>query len=1195
MTYTCLYLDHPQLASWIMAHVWFITAKRYQIATTLFLDAILLPGATSTDGPHSYDCQFFVETQLRRGMPTNQSVDEQSVSLLQSTLGLESLPSDAAYLQLLYASAEFNHDFLVDNEQRAAQIMLNGLLAVRSTVSLDPMDYYPKTGVHVLVKANGFCLWSSLDFLGYSVKGLKHDIVQLLVDDPTRLITPFHTIRDLLLDGYGLDVRIPEQRKKLVFRLRLLTFDPADEILPSSGWPNDSVVLIVAHIIQRTILLYSYKIDNPGLACLSAVYPCWFGSLSKDKLSAPVSLVFGATPGDKPLCIDKFGHLKDPYMYENTHFDPLITGVKSEEDPIGRPVLTLEYPSFVRPQQAVILLDAPRPETTPVLLEVVDNHSDDSEDSILALTFPSLQADTRVADPVLLALPPPSDGVSIPAFSPPPDSVVVVNSPSVLDAQLEEEIRSRFGSVGNSTSAIRLLLSVYDSLDRDFADSQRNNRQLTERVTQLTAANSQLRRTVIDTIQLVSSDIGLASEIVNHLYDDCAAALVCTGILTALRNTERCSTFVEVSQLNKQVKALLTGCDILRIENARSKQHQCLPDEYVASLLNLREKETHAHQQKTDFLVNEITRLQCLLEESYVQNDDIDQLRCDHDTLLAQVGSLQTLRDRDAAQSRQREQQLLRECETLTSLLPDLEKTTDALQNISCEVQHGLHALRNRDAACSAAVQALLSQQLTAVQSELAISRERERSLIQALKGVRAQNAKLTACLNGDPFPNKSSLHAPPEFEARMPTLKSLQVQLLGIRSVVDDIRGVLPPAVLRAIQQAEVQTDDAVLSDPSALNRSKQFHTQRASRSQPGPKPVSKKSMGVKPPSDTRIGNMVSHSDSRPLDDSPVAYRTRSGNARRYASLGSGYISFSAGTSPEHCFTLDLRLILTFPALRLHRLLYLRQFEFDADLLIKERVLWNEFAVADFRQVIFHATLNSPTPLNHSSIERIVSESYHELNAELHRDWILRKTAFSAFRQYLRMANAQKQKVNTTVFPYLPDSFPSFVADLVSSPSSYTLTGATEQLQAASDSLYSAVSPQVDSALGRLQHLTPTVNSLGSLLNSSLTSLFNSVSPVKPSQRERESGVDAQDTHLNSELASRLQEESVRPKTDDTVGAQENSDMSGIMACKFCAACPFSPSVRAQAGTHTDDTCDRRRKYCQLSGRSDFFKKNLN
>ena len=61
------------------------------------------------------------------------------------------------------------------------------------------------------------------------------------------------------------------------------------------------------------------------------------------------------------------------------------------------------------------------------------------------------ESDSRFDDPVLPALPNPSDGVNIQASSPPPDSVVLVDRPTENDAQFEEEIRSRFCSVGNSS------------------------------------------------------------------------------------------------------------------------------------------------------------------------------------------------------------------------------------------------------------------------------------------------------------------------------------------------------------------------------------------------------------------------------------------------------------------------------------------------------------------------------------------------------------------------------------------------------------------------------------------------------------------------------------------------------------------------------------------------------------------------
>ena len=48
----------------------------------------------------------------------------------------------------------------------------------------------------------------------------------------------------------------------------------------------------------------------------------------------------------------------------------------------GQQVLTLEYRFFVRPRHAAILLVDPHPVPAPVLLEMVDDHSDDSEESI---------------------------------------------------------------------------------------------------------------------------------------------------------------------------------------------------------------------------------------------------------------------------------------------------------------------------------------------------------------------------------------------------------------------------------------------------------------------------------------------------------------------------------------------------------------------------------------------------------------------------------------------------------------------------------------------------------------------------------------------------------------------------------------------------------------------------------------------
>ena len=72
------------------------------------------------------------------------------------------------------------------------------------------------------------------------------------------------------------------------------------------------------------------------------------------------------------------------------------------------------------------------------------------------------------------------------------------------------------------------------------------------------------------------------------------------------------------------------------------------------------------NQAQTVILVQEINSFQCALQESYAQEDDVDSLRRDHDTLLAQIDSLQTLRDRDTAQSREREEQLLRERDQIT-------------------------------------------------------------------------------------------------------------------------------------------------------------------------------------------------------------------------------------------------------------------------------------------------------------------------------------------------------------------------------------------------------------------------------------------------------------------------------------------------------------------------------------------------
>lgn len=990
---------------------------------------------------HDDDVTFTVEAQLRRGMSPNdsQAVDENTLPLVVSSNSAH-LPLDAAYLKLVYSSVLLDRDFLLCEDRQPAQYLLNLLRDMPSPALLDPMDFYPKTGVHVSVQPNGFCLFSSLEYLGFSTRVLKLAIVRLLETDPLRLITPFHTARDLLLDGYGLDVSIQEQREQLVFKLRLLTFDPADEVLPASGWPNDSLILIIAHVLARTILLYSYKLDSAGFACLTAVYPCWFRLRSPDAMPAPVSLFFGATPGDAPLCIDKFGFVKDPHMFENTHFDPLVCGVISGDDLNGKPVLALEHPFSANPDPSVEHL-VESSSSSPPALDLVGTLTDDSEDSILAIAFPALQAYTCVANIVPIALPDPVDNANIPAMS------------SLHD----------------------LVVSVDDSLARQYAESQ-------ECVSRLAAENASLRRTLVEASQLIRSEIALASGITDRLYEACAESLVRVALQQALHNVTVCSHPVDVAQLNTQ----------------------------------------------------ELPYQQAL--------DRIDQLQADHDLLLTQVNSLQTLRDRDAAASRQREQELIDERDSLTDRhrclsyllaqarsaqeeqalllatkaddilslhqrIADLETSLFSVQEHSCEVQRGLFALRKEDADRFAADQAILNQQLLAVQCDLEMCRQREQRLLHELTGVREQNVKLTACLNGDPFPHMRSTLDPVDLAANMPTLTSLQVQLHGLRQVVDDIRGILPPAVLRPIRHTYVQTDPLHSSS----------HSQhRPLRFPVGPKPIS------------RHVHKVAPSSASP-SISPVARRTRSGLLRKSVAPPTGMVK--SGPSDQ-----TMKQVLSFPAARLNRSLYLRLFAHDDHRLLLERDCWNASRVADW--------LSSSSP-DYSDF----TDKLNLSTAVLHRNWILCQRVFGYLRTQCATPSYREPEMSGLRIP----------SPVTSPLSPFTMPDFRGNVFSASDALYSTVSPRIDSALEQLERLSPHVTSLSSLFNSSMTSLFNSVSPVKPSQRERESGVDATNTHLSERLASRLQEDGGSPKE-----------------CSFCSTSKHA-NIRNQAGTHTVRNCFRR------------------
>jgi len=231
------------------------------------------------------------------------------------------------------------------------------------------------------------------------------------------------------------------------------------------------------------------------------------------------------------------------------------------------------------------------------------------------------------------------------------------------------------------------------------------------------------------------------------------------------------------------------------------------------------------------------------------------------------------------------------------------------------------------------------------------------------------------------------------------------------------------------------------------------------------------------------------------------------------------------------------MKQVLSFPAARLNRSLYLRLFAHDDHRLLLERDCWNASRVADW--------LSSSSP-DYSDF----TDKLNLSTAVLHRNWILCQRVFGYLRTQCATPSYREPEMSGLRIP----------SPVTSPLSPFTMPDFRGNVFSASDALYSTVSPRIDSALEQLERLSPHVTSLSSLFNSSMTSLFNSVSPVKPSQRERESGVDATNTHLSERLASRLQEDGGSPRKE----------------CSFCSTSKHA-NIRNQAGTHTVRNCFRR------------------
>mmetsp|Transcript_55929 Transcript_55929/g.117024 ORF Transcript_55929/g.117024 Transcript_55929/m.117024 type:complete len:2321 (-) Transcript_55929:82-7044(-) len=192
---------------------------------------------------------------------------------------------------------------------------------------------YPEQGIVVRVPPNGHCFWSAISKFehGYMARDNFRELVR---SDPERYVTPYHTVRMLLKDEYGLDVLNPEEASAL-FDLLYLNLEislDSDILLPRSAWATEAIISIVAYTQARHILVYSqdlspenkHPVSERKQARLVAVYPSFAAKRDTDV----IRLFFGATGERDPLFFDPsptgFGILRDGSSGNNMHYDAIL-------------------------------------------------------------------------------------------------------------------------------------------------------------------------------------------------------------------------------------------------------------------------------------------------------------------------------------------------------------------------------------------------------------------------------------------------------------------------------------------------------------------------------------------------------------------------------------------------------------------------------------------------------------------------------------------------------------------------------------------------------------------------------------------------------------------------------------------------------------------------------------------------------
>ena len=227
----------------------------------------------------------------------------------------------------IYQAAFLNADVLPDDHLPfAVQIRESAVTISRQFLNLSLMDgslvnFYPDRAIHLPTPNDDLCFWSSLDRLGHPAPALKAKVAHVLQTEPELQITPKHKLYEIIQDDFGVDIRVPDEAQHLIYKLRLYTHNlPRGVILAGEHWPRDSVYLLVAQLVERSILLFS-KHDLGNVLCLSALYPNWNSSDTQP----PICLYHGAVDDAGTLFFDRWGIVRSATgTLTGTHFDALL-------------------------------------------------------------------------------------------------------------------------------------------------------------------------------------------------------------------------------------------------------------------------------------------------------------------------------------------------------------------------------------------------------------------------------------------------------------------------------------------------------------------------------------------------------------------------------------------------------------------------------------------------------------------------------------------------------------------------------------------------------------------------------------------------------------------------------------------------------------------------------------------------------